>query len=308
MPQFIDDNGESPMAYSSILVSPEKLSIFGSELCLKIVKELAKKPGCAMDLARKLEQHEQKIYYHLRNLDGAGIINQIRTEQRYGMTAKIYAVVSPVVATRLYNDGYPVENDAPMRNPAILKFLHPFIKDGKLNAKIIIGDPYPHGEYDKGGLDGCYVADLSLFFGNFVNELNLPCYKLDVRITEKDLKNNHLIVLGSCMGNVITSKLNGNMPVYFDDKNNAIVSRTTGNSYKDDLAGIIIRTKNPFNKNKQVLVIAGRRTRGTESAVIAFTRYTDVLIKNSKGTETATVIHGIDKDGDGIIDSVKFLE
>ena len=54
-----------------------------------------------MDLARKLEQHEQKIYYHLRNLEKAGIIKQTRTEQRYGMTAKIFDVISPVVATKM---------------------------------------------------------------------------------------------------------------------------------------------------------------------------------------------------------------
>ena len=163
MARFIED-GERPTAYDSILVSPEKLSIFGSELSLKVVKELAKKPACAMDLSRKLEQHEQKIYYHLRNLEKSGIIKQTRTEQRYGMIAKIFDVVSPVVATKLYNDGYEIKNDVKQKEPKILKFLHPFVKDGKLNAKIVIGWPYPHGKYDYVGRDAGYAIDIAMFF------------------------------------------------------------------------------------------------------------------------------------------------
>ncbi len=310
MPQFIDDNGESPMAYNSILVSPEKLSIFGSELCLKVVKELAKKPCCAMDLARKLEQHEQKIYYHLRNLEGAGIINQIRTEQRYGMTAKIYAVVSPVVATRLYNDGYPLEDDIPVRNPAVLKFLHPFVKDGKLNAKIIVGNPRPHGKYDEAARDGAYVSDLALFLGNFIKKLELPCYKIDTQVREGDLKDN-LILIGNPKFNIIVDKLNSALPLYFDkEKEWSIVSKLTNKTYNDLAVGLVIKCDNPFNKKKKILLLAGKRSRGTRAAIIALTQHTEKIMGGNTidNKEIAKVVMGLDRDSDYEIDDVKFLE
>ncbi|MFQ5648063.1 MAG: ArsR/SmtB family transcription factor, partial [Candidatus Aenigmatarchaeota archaeon] len=138
--QLIDSNGGKPISYDSLLVKPAKLSIFGSDLCLKIVQELVKEPCCAMDLARRLEQHEQKIYYHLRRLEDAGIVKQVRAERRYSMTAKIYGVVAPVVSTKLYDGGKPAQKGTGA-SPAVRKFFEPFIIDGRLNAKIIMGDP-----------------------------------------------------------------------------------------------------------------------------------------------------------------------
>jgi DNA-binding transcriptional ArsR family regulator len=307
MARFIDD-GETPVAYDSILVAPNKLSIFGSELSLKVVRELAKKPGCAMDLARKLEQHEQKIYYHLRNLENAGIIKQLRTEQRYGMTAKIYDVVSPVVATKLYNDGYEIKDEARPKDPKILKFLYPFVKDGKLNAKIIIGNPYPHGEHEKGAYDGPYVTDFALFLGNFIKELKLPCYKLDTQVRKDDL-NDNLIIIGNPKTNVVANKLNSELPLYFDkEKEWSVVSKETGKIYTDDTIGVIVKCTSPFNKRKKILMLAGKRSRGTISAIIAFTQNTNRLINDEKSNRSYWIARGTDKDGDDFIDHVHFIE
>lgn len=307
MARFIED-GEKPTAYDSILVSPEKLSIFGSELSLKIVKELARNPGCAMDLSRKLEQHEQKIYYHLRNLERAGIIKQTRTEQRYGMTAKIFDVVSPVVATKLYNDGYEIKDKARARDPKIVKFLEPFVKDGKLNAKIVIGNPYPHGEYEKGAFDGPYVTDLALFLGNYVKELKLPCYKLDTQVRKDDL-NDNLIIIGCPRVNVVANKLNYDLPVFFDKEREwNVVAKETGKVYSDDTIGVVIKHDNPFNRKKKILVLGGKRSRGTIAAIIAFTQNTKRLIKEERAKKTYWIARGTDKDGDDFIDHVHFMD
>jgi len=304
---LVEENKEGKRAYESHVVSPKNLSILNNELTLKIIQELVKNPACALDLARSLDIHEQKIYYHIRKLDAAGIIKPLRNERRFGMTAKIYDVVSPVISTKLYEDGISIK-DTTMKNMELAKFLRPFIEKGKLNARIVIGDPYPHGKFDKGSLDACYVADLSLFLGNVVHSLSFPCYKLDIRMTEKDLQEN-LVLIGNPIGNVVTLKVNKSLPIQFDEKMVKVVSKVTGKSYTDDLAGLIIRTKNPFNPKKEVLVLAGRRTRGTEAAIIGLTRHFDEVLKRTRGKkEWAFIVHGIDKDGDGVIDSVKFLE
>ena len=114
---LIEENGEEWNAYNSLLLEPKNLGIFTNELALKIVLGLSKKPGCAMDLARKLGVDEQRIYYHLRKLEKAGIVKLMGTEMRYGMTAKIYQAVSPVVSAKLYEDGHRIVDRSSFKDP-----------------------------------------------------------------------------------------------------------------------------------------------------------------------------------------------
>ena len=99
---LVENLEDKQKIYKTLLLEPKNLSVLGNGIPLKIIDALSKKPACAMDIARKLKIHEQKIYYHMRNLEKSGIIRMISTESRYGMTAKMYEVVSPVVATKLY--------------------------------------------------------------------------------------------------------------------------------------------------------------------------------------------------------------
>jgi DNA-binding transcriptional ArsR family regulator len=309
---FIEDVGDKQIAYDSILVPPKNLNIFNSDLSLKIINELVRNPGCAMDLARKLEQHEQKIYYHLRKLEKVGIIKQIRTEKRYGMDAKIYSVVSPVISTKLYDDGYPIEKSSSIINHEASKFFYPFIDDGKLNAKIIIGYPYPHGKYDKSEKGAAHAFDFAIFIGKFLKKLEFPHYVFDVDTRGEDLDNN-LILIGNPESNTIIDRINSSnpkLPVHFDNKRGgSIVSSLTGNVYEDPIIGMVLKWQSPFNKNKKILVLSGIRTRGIHAAMIAVTQHLSELIKNSEDNgNLMSIVQGLDKDGDKIIDSVKFLE
>jgi DNA-binding transcriptional ArsR family regulator len=307
---LIENIGNEQRAYDSLLIEPKEISILNNALSIRIIKELVKNPSCALDLARGLKEHEQKIYYHIRKLENSGIIKLVGSEKRFGMTAKIYDVVSPVVATKLYDDGLSLKaTESLTKNLDMVRLMHPFVVDGKLNAKIIIGNPYPHGKYEKGSADSPYVADLALFLGNMVSNLEMPCYKLDDHVREKDLKNN-LILIGNPQFNTITEKVNKHLPVYFDEKKNwAITSRSTGNSYTDDFMGVVIKCPNPFNPEKKLLILAGKRSRGTIASIIAATQQTKNLINdNSNTNEFARIVKGIDKEGDGFIDTVKFIE
>ncbi|MBS3050689.1 MAG: ArsR family transcriptional regulator [Candidatus Aenigmarchaeota archaeon] len=306
---FVENMENTQRVYDSLLLNPRHLGIFSSDLAIRVINELAKQPLCAMDISKRLKENEQKIYYHLRKMKVAGIVKLNGTEQRYGMTAKMFQLVSPVISTKLYDEGYEIKEDIKNISPVVSEFLKPFIMDGKLNAKIIIGDPYPHGEYDSGGMDGCYVADMALFLGNFLRELTMPCYKLDILTSPEDLKNNNLIIIGSPKGNVVSYNLCQHLPISFD-KDLTITSKLSGTNYTDDLAGVVIKMDNPYNKKKKILFLAGRRTRGTQTAVIAVTRYLEEVVKgNSYNTDIiARVVHGVDKTGNGMIDTIKFLE
>lgn len=308
---LIESNENGRIAYDSLVVSdPTLLSALNNKFSLRIIKVLADNPSCPLDIARKLKVHEQKVYYHLKNLEKAGIVYTISSERRHGMIAKIYSVVSPVVAAKLFEKGVEVKVDSytTVSSQTILNFFYPFIESGKLNSKIIIGDPYPHGKYDAGGTEGAHIIDLLLFFGQFLKEFNFPNYRLDTEITKEDLQSN-LILIGNNRSNTVIEKINSNLPIRFDSEKMSLISSITNNTYRDDRIGVVLKTKNPFNPEKMVLLIGGIRTRGIRSAVICILKYLENKFKNLKtNDEIAIIVQGLDKDGDKIIDEVKILE
>ena len=307
---LVESGSGSQRTYDSLMLESKHLGIFSSELAVSVINDLAKQPLCAMDIAKKLKQNEQKIYYHLRKMKDAGIVKLNGTEQRYGMTAKIFKLVSPVISTKLYDKGYDTKTTTRVQDPALEEFLKPFIINKKLNAEIIIGSPTLHGKYEATARDGVHAIDLALFLGKFIDGPNIRNYRLDVEVSDKDLKNN-LIIIGNPKINSITDRINGELPIYFDMKKEWIItSKLTKNTYNYDHDAIIVRVKNPFDKRKEIILLAGRRSQGLRSAMLAFTRHTSDIMKGNVENEKmiAKVVRGVDKDGDGVIDSVTFLE
>jgi len=103
MTYFIEETKEGQKAYNALELKPKSFNVLNSALARDILNELAKRPSCAMDISRRLKEHEQKIYYHLRRLEGAGVITLERTEKRVGATAKIYSVSHPYLAIKLFD-------------------------------------------------------------------------------------------------------------------------------------------------------------------------------------------------------------
>ncbi len=303
---FIEQDEGTQKVYESQIVKPKTLSIFNSPLAQRIISELAEQPMCAMDLARKIGQHEQKIYYHLKKMKAAGVIKLERNEARFGMTAKIYSVATPVVSTKL-SDRFEVTEQVGLKNSSFMKLMHPFIKDNKLNAKIFIGDTYAHGRFDTASTEGPHVIDLGIMIGYHVAQLSFPNYSLDTEHKEEDLKEN-LILCGNPRTNTIIDMINNNGKKYFEN-GSSIISVDEKKSFDDPRYGVIIRDVNPFNKNKKILIIGGVRTRGMKAAVIALTRFIDDIMNNiDKNDNFVRIIKGMDKTGDRSIDSIKIEE
>lgn len=309
MTYFVEETKEGQKAYNALELKPKSFNVLNSALAQKILNELAKRPSCAMDISRRLKEHEQKIYYHLRRLEGAGVITLERTEERTGATAKIYSVSHPYLAIKLFDGDHLTDVKTKARE---IEFFKPFIKKGKLDATIVVGSPDPHGKYGVQALDGSAGIDLALFLGTFLKNAR-PNYKLDTELTEKDMRGN-LIIIGGPKANIIIDKFNKDLPIYFDPKHGFnIVSSFTKSVYSSDDIGIIIKMKNPLAKNKNsdkyILVLSGIRFKGTRAAIIALIRHMrEVQLGNRFDGGVARVVRGIDKDADGRIDDVEFLE
>ncbi len=305
---LVEEKGDEQKAYETILLeNPKVLRSLSNELVLKIIKILSKEPSCAMDLARKLKEHEQKIYYHLRKLEKFGIVEILKREERVGALAKIYRVKSPSVSFKLFEDERIVDKKVKIKE---LKFLKPFIKNGKLEAIIVVGSPDPHGKYGAQASDACCAIDLALFLGSLVKSAELPNYKLDTEIKEKDLKKN-LILVGGPKSNIIVEKINKSLPIFFEFKREwNIFSSLSKSVYVDDNVGVIERIKNPFDEKSEIFLFAGKRFKGTRAAILGFIKNLKEVEKGNKfdSKKIARVVLGIDKDSDGIVDDVKFLE
>jgi len=309
MPFYVEEDSEEQKVYESLLVkNPKIFTILSTELAQKILDILSKTPSSAMDVARKLKQHEQKIYYHFRNLEKAGLIKLIKTEERVGALAKIYATQYPVVSFKLF-DHKGISSIKTKANE--LKFFEPFIEDGKLNAIIVVGSPDPHGKFGAQASDGIAAIDIALFLGHLTNSSQLPNYKLDTEMKEEDYKNNNLILVGGPKSNIAVERINKSIPLYFDyHREWNIVSPFSKQVYVEDDIGILVKTKNPFNEEKHILIIAGKRFRGTRAGIIALLKKLNEVEKGNKfdSSVTANIVQGIDRDADGKIDDVRFLE
>jgi len=308
---LVEDTKKGQKAYKTLLVDNQRLlSILGNELALKIIKELGKSPSCAMDIARRMKVHEQKVYYHMRNLENLGLIKIDRVEERVGATAKIYSPVSSVVSFKLF-DGEHI-NDIKTR-AGELKFLKPFIDNGKFNSIIVVGSPDPHGKYKAPASDGYCAIDLGMFLGQFIRDSKIPYYKLDTQVRQEDLKKN-IILIGGPKTNIIADKINKQLPIYFDYSDKLlewnIVSSLTKTVYRDARVGFMTRIPNPFSEGKEILMFSGKGFRGTRAAVLAFIKHLKKIMKGNsvKPGTIANVVKGIDIDSDGIIDEVEFLE
>ena len=305
---LVDRNKEGFLSLPAQEIKPEDAKSLSSDLAVRILKLLAAKPLYPIEIAKELKVHEQKVYYHIRNLEKAGIIKVVRQEGRQGAVAKYYAMEKPAVAVRFKE----MEEAHKLFNvKSGSAFLEPFIKDGQLNALIIVGSPDPHGPEKARSKDGYYGMDLALFLGTFLSYVPKFYVKLDTDAREEDLKNNNLILIGGPVVNRVTWQVNPKLPVRFDkDQHWAIHSTISDNNYPTDESGLIVKAKSPFNPDKSVLVVAGKRYFGTRAAIIAFLKHFDELSAGNVHDRSvkAKVVEGVDMDSDGLIDEAEFRE
>lgn len=302
-----DQNQAIPMKN---LKTPDKFKPLQNHLAWKIYLELSKNPMCPNDLAKKLGANAQNVYYHVKQLRKAGLIKVLRTEERHGATAKIYGAKPTVLAVVPEIEFEKVPVGKISSASALSGFLKPFISDGRLNCKIIVGSPDPHGKYRARASDACCAIDLSLFIGSLVTTGNFQNYKLDTEVREGDL-NSNLILIGGPKANIITAQIESKLPIQMREEEDwNLVSKTSGQVYSEDENGFIAKIDSPWNKESRIIVIAGKRFSGTRAAVLAFVKHFEEVSRGNRYDSkiAAKVVKGVDVNSDGIVDEVEFLE
>jgi len=291
-----------------IFEDPTRFRRVLNEQSWRVLKLLSEEPLYPAEIAKRLRTHEQKIYYHIRNLKQAGLITVVKEEEISGATAKYYRPTVPAFGFEISKSSISVPARKHM-NGKIRAFFTPHIRDSKLDATIVVGSPDPHGPFKATGRDGHYAIQLGLFLGQYVDLPDHFVPKLDVDIkAEKDEAKN-LILIGGPGTNILTAEINKQLPLRFNEKNYWAGILGLKNIYTSASSGLIAKIPNPYDEGKSIIALAGLRSVGTKATVIALTKFTDTVFKSYSGQEEwARVVQGFDLDGDGKVDSVEILE
>jgi len=308
MKSYLVKEKDGKLYYSPgiILDNPESISLVNHNIRIRILESLSKKPMYPAELAKEMKLHEQKIYYHIKQLVNAGILEIVEKKEIRGTIAKKFAPKSMNFAVSLSKEWAALDQLVKEKDSSVTNFFDPFIKDSVLNADIVVGSPDPHGPLKARARDGHYAIELALFLGSLCTAEDSFSVKLDVDV---DLKTSgNLIVVGGPVTNLICQKVNDFLPAKFSDKKPWGIS-SNGNNYTEDTAGLIARIPNPYNPDAKIIMIAGIRYIGTKAAVMALTKSTKKIIEDFHAQkEFFKIIQGFDMDGDGKIDSVEVLE
>lgn len=277
-------------------------------LRIEILKQLTRKPNYPKAIARKLNIPAQKLQYHFKILERYGLVEKVKEERISGSVARFYSVTPKLFVFNLFGKAlFKTASSVSLAATPTIGWINYFVKDGLLNAKIVVGSPDLHGRFSARARDGWCAAELCLFLGKYVFSFDKNPIILDTAFDTEELKQN-LILIGGPITNTITARINKYLPLYFDVSGaNYIVDRSENKRYTDDNLGIVVLIDNPFAKedNKKILVCAGKKMAGTRAAILALIKYPERIPKNGN---FAILVDSVDKDSDGIVDDVNFIK
>ncbi len=313
-----EEGNQQKVKEIAMMKNAQDLKMILGALSWKILTMLSEKAMYPLEIARELGIHEQKVYYHIRKLEHSAAIKVEREKKMKGATAKYYRTVSHAFGIE-FSDGYRL-----MKRPSTLgvsEQIHSFFKefineDGAFEGKIVVGSPTPHGPFKTSARDGHYAAHLTFFLGQFAKMPEEFAIKLDVDVKAEKEEKNNLILVGGPGTNLLTQELNDYLPIRFSMQSSpqgfllgGLVSQKTNSVYTSDVAGLVAKIPNPWDKTKRVIVLAGNKAVGTKACVLALTSFWKKTLQGYHNHEAfARVIQGYDLDGDGKVDSIEVQE
>lgn len=305
-------DGETYYKEVRVAEDPEKLKGLLNDTRWKILSLLAERPRYPAEIADELGMHEQKVYYHVRELEDKGIISVAEKREKGGAVAKYYQVEDYGYVLELpYGDERLAEFPVSDEPEELRSFLDPFVRNGSFDATLVVGSPDPHGPHQVRARDAHLAADLALFLGQY-GSFSGGATREDVDVKSSGGIPGNMVLIGGPLTNMVTAEVNAYLPVKFETENfpfREIVSERTSTTYSDDADGFIARAPHPDDPEKHVLVVAGVRLKGTRAAVLALTEHHDELLADYEGEDKwGRVVKGRDMDGDGTVDAVEFLE
>lgn len=299
---------------------PEKMKPILNSTRWEILKSVAQKPKFPAEIAREMGVHEQKIYYHIRQLLEANLIKVVYEEEIRGAIAKFYTTTEEAYGIELKPNDVGLEYRLESHiDTSLINFFKEFSMNGLFNGTFVVGSPEAHGPHRTWAIDGHYAIYLGMFIGQFLPPKKEMYVKLDVEIRAEKALNQNLILIGGPAVNLVTQDINTKMTIPAFDKEikgiapeakfgRGIISSNSDKFYSKNTHGIIFKTQNPFDTSKTVIAFAGQGRRGTKAAILALIKNWDEILKDYQDGPFRKIVEGYDLDGDGSIDSVEIKE
>jgi len=298
-----------------VFSEPSKLKPLLSKTGWKIYQLLSEKSYYPAEIAKKLNLHEQKVYYYIKQMKKNDLIEIDRTEEKFGALAKYFKAKFNSIVLESGNgieQEFEFSGSEKKLDKKIEEFFFPFIEKGKFNAKMIVGSPDPHGSFKARARDAFLAVELSAFFGALSKELKYPIAFLDTEIKSIKNENSNLIVVGGILTNTLTKEVNSKLNAHFIPFGGRwiIKSKSSKKEFNEDSVGFIEVIRHPFFSGRKIMVIAGNRNAGTKAAIIGLVRHTKKIIEPNFFNEKihSKIVEGIDLDGDGKIDNAEIKE
>jgi hypothetical protein len=313
--KLISEN-DGQISAKKILIFPdvEHIRILANPVAWRIMELLSKDPMYPAQVAKELKIYEQSAYYYIRKLVSIRAVEEVGKNFVRGGTARLYHASSPSFGIEMNWWGEtkflpPLSPSGRYTNAS--KFFEDFIMGKEFTGLLVVGSPEPHGPYRSSARDGHYATHLAFFLGHITKSVPTDfVVKLDIDAkAEKMLSGNNLISIGGPGTNIVTAEFNRYLPIRFDEKNfwSGLVDGS-GKRHGLDNHGLIAKIKNPYDGNRSIVVVAGVRSAGTKSAVIALTTYSEEVLKKYKREEEwALIVQGFDMNSDGKIDHVDIV-
>ena len=289
------------------------MRILSNNTAWKIVELLSMKSMYPAQIAKELKIYEQSAYYYINKLSKIGAIEEIGTRLIKGGTARLYKTSSTSFGIEINKaqDNSEIYYDIKKgRNKTIRsRALKDFFVSEVFDGVIVVGAPDPHGPYKSSARDGHYAVQLGFYLGTMCEIPKEFIIKLDIDAkVEKDLETKNLILIGGPGTNIVTSEINKYLPIKFNQSNYwAGLTDKTGRVFNMDNHGLIAKIKNPYNKDKNIIVIAGVRSIGTKAAILTITNFENVLKNHIDQEEWAIIVQGFDMNADGKIDNIDIV-
>lgn len=292
--------------------SAEQLRILSNPTAWKIMQLLSTRPMYTAQVAKELKIYEQSAYYYTRKLNSIGALDEVGTVLVRGGTAKLFRSSCPSFGIEMDwgEKRSDISIDRENKRQYIKDFFGDFITNDSFNGLIVVGAPDPHGPYRSSARDGHYAVQLAFFLGTFTNIPSEFVVKLDADAkAEKVLDGRNIISIGGPGTNIVTAEFNKYLPIKFNESNFwAGLVKDSHEIYNLDSQGLIAKIRNPYSNRGSIIVVAGVRSIGTKSAVIALTNFSEKILKSYQNKkEWAIVVQGFDMNSDGKIDHVDVI-
>jgi len=258
----------------------------------EILRLLSEKEMNISEIAKELKKSEQLISYYI-NKKLKDFLEVIRVDNK--------------VKYKAYKAYYDIVNEKEdfVYQTFEKSDLKPFIENNTLNCIIVVGSPLPHGPFSASSRDLHYVGFLMSYLGKFFDKTKYEDFiRLDIDVNKEGLLRENLILIGGPVANYITYRINISLKIRFlQEYNWDIYSDFTNKRYSDEFSGLVVNIKNPFDTEKRIILLAGKRAIGTKIAIKYF-----ISNELDLSRDFYIVINGIDEDSDGRPEKIIELE